>query len=223
MKANFEPKSPPLFSALRLKIKETGIVPVVRTDSTDKARTIIKALIEGGINVLEITMTIPGAIELIGELTGEYKTAAVIGAGTVLDAEIARRCVAAGAQFIVSPITDSETISFCNQNEIIVMPGALTPTEIFAAQTAGADIVKVFPVGAMGGVSYLKSVKAVFPHIEIVPTGGIDLENAVDYLRAGALAVGIGSELTRGEESEITKQAQILLGKKTNKNAPVVR
>lgn len=197
---------------VRSKIKETGIVPVIRTDSAEKARTIIKALIEGGINVLEITMTIPGAIQLIAELTGEYNMVAVIGAGTVLDAETARRCVAAGAQFIVSPIAVSGMISLCNQKEIIVMPGALTPTEIFAAQAAGADIVKVFPVGAMGGVSYLKSVKAVFPHIEIVPTGGINPENAVDYLKAGALAVGIGSELTSGEASEITKRAQLLLG-----------
>jgi len=193
------------------KIRKTGIVPVVRTDSTEKARKIVKALLEGGIDVLEITMTIPGAVELIAELTGKYQTAAVVGAGTVLDAETARRCVAAGAQFIVSPITDSETISFCAKNEIVVMPGALTPTEIFTAHTAGADIVKVFPVGAAGGASYLKSIKAVFPRVEIIPTGGVSLENAADYLKAGALAVGIGSELTRGEESEITKRARVLL------------
>lgn len=192
------------------KIKETGIIPVVRTDSADKARRIIDALIKGGIDVLEITMTIPGAIKLIDNLTNEYKTA-VIGAGTVLNADIARKCVAAGARFIVSPITDSETVSYCNQNQIVVMPGALTPNEIFAASTAGADIVKVFPAGSMGGASYLKSLKAVFPHVEIVPTGGIGVENAIDYLKAGAFAVGIGGELTGGKESEITKRARILL------------
>lgn len=197
---------------VRSKIKETGVVPVVRTDSAEKARTIIKALIEGGINVLEITMTIPGAIDLIAELSGEYQTVAIVGAGTVLDAATARRCVAAGARFIVSPIADAETISFCNQNQIVVMPGALTPTEIFAAQIAGADIVKVFPVGAMGGIAYLKSVKAVFPQIEIVPTGSINPQNAVEYLKAGALAVGIGNELTSGEASEITNRARLLRG-----------
>ncbi len=195
------------------KIRESGIIPVIRTDSAEKAQTVIKALLNGGINILEVTMTIPGAIELIARLTDEYKNTAVIGAGTVLDAQTAQNCIRAGAKFIVSPIFDLQTVSFCKDKEIAVMPGAITPTEIFTAWKAGADAVKIFPVSAMGGVTYLKAVKSVFPHIEIVPTGGVNLENAFDYIKAGALAVGIGSELTKGEESAITKQAQNLRDK----------
>ncbi len=196
------------------KIRNTKIIPVIRANSTDKAQIIIKALIEGGIDVLEITMTIPNAVELIARLSDEYKnTAIVIGAGTVLDAATAQKCVRAGAKFIVSPILNVETVSFCNQCKITVMPGALTPTEIFTAREAGADIVKVFPVSAMGGASYIKAVKTVFPRIEIVPTGGVNLENAVDYIKAGALAVGMGSELTKDKESTITTNAGNLRNK----------
>jgi len=190
------------------RIREIGIIPVIRADSHAKAQIIIKALIAGGINVLEVTMTIPNAVELIEQLTGEYKNTAVIGAGTVLDKQTADRCIGAGAQFIVSPILDLETVSFCSENEIAVLPGALTPTEIFAARKAGADLIKVFPVSAMGGVSYLKAIKTVFPQIEFVPTGGINLENAIDYIKAGAFAVGIGGELTKGQESIVTEKAR---------------
>ncbi len=195
------------------KIRETGIIPVIRTDSAEKAETVIEALIEGGINVLEVTMTIPDAVGLIRRLTSEYKNAVVIGAGTVLDRDAAQKCVEAGAKFIVSPILDLETVLFCNQNEITVMPGALTPTEIYSAWQAGADIVKIFPISAMGGISYLKAVKAVFPQFEFVPTGGINLENAIDYIKAGAFAVGMGSELTKEKESVITQQARNLRDK----------
>ncbi|MEJ7861712.1 MAG: bifunctional 4-hydroxy-2-oxoglutarate aldolase/2-dehydro-3-deoxy-phosphogluconate aldolase [Pyrinomonadaceae bacterium] len=194
------------------KIGETKIIPVIRTDSADKARIIVEALIDGGIDVLEVTMTIPGAVELIARLSDEYKNSAVvIGAGTVLDAETARNCIEAGAKFVVSPFLNVEIISFCNRNEIAAMPGALTPTEIFTARQVGADMVKVFPVSAMGGASYIKAVKTVFPQINIVPTGGISLDSAVDYIKAGASAVGIGGELTGVEESIITKQARNLL------------
>lgn len=192
------------------KIREIGIIPVIRTDSHEKARTVIKALIEGGISVLEVTMTIPDAIGLIEQLTVEYKNAAVIGAGTVLDKPTAKKCIEAGAKFIVSPILDSEIVSHCNQNEIAVIPGALTPTEIFAARQAGADLVKIFPVSAMNGVSYLKAIKTVFPQIEFVPTGGINLENAVKYIKSGAFAIGIGGKLTKGSEANIVKNAQNL-------------
>ncbi len=193
------------------RIKETKIIPVIRTRSADTAKIIIKALIKGGIDVLEVTMTIPGAPQLIAELTGQYKETAIIGAGTVLDKETARKCIEAGAKFIVSPAFNAEIVAFCNQNEITVMPGALTPTEIYTAKKAGADMVKVFPVSAMGGVSYIKAVKTVFPHVEIVPTGGVNLEDAVDYIKAGALAVGMGGELTKDKELIITKQARNLL------------
>ncbi len=190
------------------KIREIGVIPVVRARSHEEARAVIKALITGGIDVLEVTMTIPNAAELIARLTDEYRNAAVIGAGTVLDKQTAEKCAHAGAKFIVSPILDLETISFCNENEIAVLPGALTPTEVSAAQKAGADLVKVFPVSAMGGVSYLKAIKTIFPQIEFVPTGGINLENAVDYIKAGAFAVGMGGELTKGQESIITEKAR---------------
>ncbi|MBA4182834.1 MAG: bifunctional 4-hydroxy-2-oxoglutarate aldolase/2-dehydro-3-deoxy-phosphogluconate aldolase, partial [Acidobacteria bacterium] len=117
-------------------------------------------------------------------------------------------CIEAGAKFIVSPILDLETVSFCNENEIAVLAGALTPTEIFTVWKAGADLVKVFPVSAMGGISYLKAIKTVFPQIEFVPTGGINLENAVDYIKSGAFAIGMGGELTKGQESIISEKAR---------------
>ncbi|MBA3692455.1 MAG: bifunctional 4-hydroxy-2-oxoglutarate aldolase/2-dehydro-3-deoxy-phosphogluconate aldolase [Acidobacteria bacterium] len=190
------------------KIREVGIIPVVRAGSHEEAQIVIKALIAGGINVLEVTMTIPNAVELIARLTGEYRNATVIGAGTVLDRQSAEKCIEAGAKFIVSPILDLETVSFCNENEIAVLAGALTPTEIFTAWKAGADLVKVFPVSAMGGISYLKAIKTVFPQIEFVPTGGINLENAVDYIKSGAFAIGMGGELTKGQESIISEKAR---------------
>ncbi len=200
------------------KIRDTKIIPVIRAESADKAQIIIEALVRGGIDVLEITMTIPNAVELIARLSDEYKnTAVVIGAGTVLDKKTAQKCVRAGAKFVVSPILNLEIVSFCNQNKTAVMPGALTPTEIFTARQAGADIVKIFPVSAMGGVSYLKAVKTVFPHIEMIPTGGINLKNAVDYIKAGALAVGLGSELTKAKELTVTTKTRNLLAK-INKN-----
>lgn len=191
-------------------VKQTKIIPVIRTASTDAAKIIIRALIEGGINVLEVTMTVPRAADLIAELTVEYKKNAVIGAGTVLDAATAEKCVAAGAKFIVSPICDLETVAFCHRNETVVMPGALTPNEIFAASRAGADLVKVFPASALGGAAYIKAVKAVFPDIEMIPTGGIEIAKAVEYLKAGACAVGMGGELTKGDASNIIAAARRL-------------
>jgi len=193
------------------KIREMRIIPVIRTESAEKAKLVVEALVKGGINILEITMTIPGAVELIAELDDKYKAATIIGAGTVLDQKTARRCVEAGAKFVVSPILNAEIISFCNKSEIAVMPGALTPSEIYAARENGADLVKVFPASAAGGASYLKALKAVFPNIELIPTGGVTLENAVDYLKAGAFAVGIGGELTKDKEATITKNARNLL------------
>lgn len=193
------------------KIRELRIIPVIRSESADRAKLVVEALVKGGINILEITMTIAGAIELIAELTIEYKDAAIIGAGTVLDKNTARKCVEAGAKFVVSPILNSETVSFCSQSEIVVMPGALTPTEIYAAWRAGADAVKIFPVSAAGGASYVKALKTVFPHIELIPTGGINLETAVDYIKAGALAVGMGGELIKDNDSIISTYARQLL------------
>lgn len=188
------------------QIREIRIIPVVRTKSYDEAKDVIEAVLVGGINALEITMTTPNAIGLIAECAEKYGDKVIVGAGTVTDLETARQCVDAGVKFIVSPIFDEETVKFCNQNEIVIMPGALTPTEIFNASKNGADVVKVFPVSSMGGVSHLKAVKSVFPNIEIVPTGGVNLENFNEYLNVGAFAVGIGSDLTGGDLKTVTQR-----------------
>jgi len=195
------------------KIREVGIIPVIRTTSADEARSVIGAILAGGIKILEITMTIPNAVELIENLAQELNNDAIIGAGTVLNIETAQKCIEAGAKFIVSPIFNAKIVSLCNQSSIVVISGALTPTEIFIAWQNGADLVKVFPASAMGGASYLKAVKAVFPQIEIVPTGGVNLENATDFIEAGAFAVGIGGELTAGYPSMIIELARNLCSK----------
>jgi len=177
------------------RITATGIVPVVRAPSSDDALKVVDAVRAGGIDVVEITMTVPGAVELVHELTRRCGEEVVVGAGTVLDAETARACILAGAAFVVSPILDEATITCCRRYGVPVMPGALTPTEVVRAWQAGADIVKVFPCGAMGGASYVKSLKAPLPQIELVPTGGVALETAGDFIAAGASAVGAGAVL----------------------------
>lgn len=176
------------------KIKQIGILPVIRASSAAEAEQVIKAIARGGIKTIEITMTVPDAVDLIADLS-KSNADILIGAGTALDAKTAERCVRAGAKFIISPALDFDTIKFCNENEIVVMPGALTPTEILAAWNAGADFVKVFPASAMGGASYLKSLKAPLPHVKLIPTGGVSLATAADFFRAGAEAVGVGADL----------------------------
>lgn len=196
------------------RILETGIIPVIRAASADEARKVIEAIKLGGISVLEITMTVPGAVSLIKTISNRYGSDVLVGAGTVLNAETARDCVSAGARFIISPALNLETIAFCNEKEIVVMPGALTPTEIIAAWQAGADFVKVFPAGAVGGASYVKSLKAPLPHIKIIPTGGVSLKNAADFIKAGASAIGVGAELVdleavrSGNTNLITERAK---------------
>lgn len=177
------------------QITGTGVIPVIRAASADEARRAIDAIKTGGIAIFEITMTVPGAVSLIEKLVASYGAEALIGAGTVLDAATARECIDAGARFIISPALNLDTILFCNQAETVVMPGALTPTEILTAWNAGADFVKVFPAGALGGASYLKSLKAPLPHIKLIPTGGVSLQTAADFIRAGASAVGVGADL----------------------------
>ena len=174
-------------------IKRTRIVPVVRAASAEEALRIVDALLEGGIDVLEITMTVPGAVETIQELA--KRTEALVGAGTVLDAGTAQACIDAGARFIVSPALNIETVEACNALDIVVAPGALTPTEVVNAYNAGGDVVKVFPCDALGGATYLKSLKAPLPHIPLMPTGGVSLDTVRAFLDAGAVAVGVGSSL----------------------------
>jgi len=190
------------------QIREIGIIPVVRATTTDEAMRAIHAIREGGISVLEITMTVPGAIKVIEEVANRFGNEAVVGAGTVLDPEIAEACISSGAQFVVSPALNLETIACCRRHEITVMPGALTPTEVVQAWNAGADFVKVFPAGAVGGPSYLKSLKAPLPQIELVPTGGVSLKTAADFIKAGAAALGVGADLVAGESSAITERAK---------------
>jgi 2-dehydro-3-deoxyphosphogluconate aldolase/(4S)-4-hydroxy-2-oxoglutarate aldolase len=195
-------------------IKDIGVIPVVRATSADEAMRAIDAIREGGISVLEITMTVPGAVKLIEELAKRYGKDAVVGAGTVLDPETANECISSGAQFVVSPALNLETIACCQKRDIAVMPGALTPTEVVQAWNAGADFVKVFPAGAVGGPSYLKALKAPLPQIELVPTGGVSLTTAGDFIRAGAAALGVGTDLVdinairEGQSAVITERAK---------------
>jgi 2-dehydro-3-deoxyphosphogluconate aldolase/(4S)-4-hydroxy-2-oxoglutarate aldolase len=196
------------------RIREVGIVPVVRATSAAEALDAVEAIRAGGIPILEITLTVPGAVQIIHDLTGRLGDAALIGAGTVLDADAARACIDAGARVIVSPALDLPTIEACRKAGIPIFPGALTPTEIVTAWKAGADAVKVFPANAVGGASYLKSVKAPLPQVELLPTGGVSLQTAAAFIAAGAFALGVGADLVdlaalrRGDAAAITQKAK---------------
>jgi len=198
-------------------IRDTGLIPVVRAESADQALRAVAALKAGGLDVLEITMTVPGAVEVIRSTTAECGPETLIGAGTVLDPETARACIEAGAKFIVSPALNEDTIKFCREQGVAVFPGALTPTEVVRAWKAGADAVKVFPAGAVGGASYLKALKAPLPQIELIPTGGVSLKTASDFIKAGALALGVGADLVdpqalrEGNSTLITERARQFL------------
>lgn len=182
-------------------LREIGLVPVLRAQSVDQAMALAAAVAAGGVTVLEITMTVPGAIQVMRKLA-EQRPDILIGAGTVLDAETARMCILEGAQFIVSPALNLKTIEMCHRYSIAVLPGALTPTEIVTAWQAGADVVKVFPANAMGGAKYLSSLKGPLPQVEMIPTGGVMLGTAAEFLEAGAFALGVGSDLVAAKEIE---------------------
>jgi len=195
-------------------IARVGLVPVVRASSADEAMSVVEAIREGGVSVLEITMTVPGALGVMEQVARRFGSDVVLGAGTVLDGETARACILAGAQFVVSPALNPATIEVCRRYSIAVIPGALTPTEVLAAWTAGADVVKVFPCGALGGASYIKSLKAPLPHIDLIPTGGVSLKTAADFIKAGSLALGVGADLVdtmavvQGNARAITEKAR---------------
>jgi 2-dehydro-3-deoxyphosphogluconate aldolase / (4S)-4-hydroxy-2-oxoglutarate aldolase len=195
------------------RIHECGVLPVIRASSAEEARSVIDAIAAGGITTIEVTMTIPDAVKLIAELC-RGRDDLLIGAGSVLDPESARECINAGAKFIVSPATNFETIGHCNEKEIVVVPGALTPTEILNATEAGADIVKVFPADSMGGAKYLRSLKAPMPLLKLIPTGGVNQSTAAEFIRAGAEAIGVGADLVdlgairEGRASAITDAAR---------------
>ena len=176
-------------------ILEIGIVPVVRTESAEGAIRSIEAIYKGGIRAAEITMTVPGAIRALEKVADEFGDKIVLGAGTVLDPETARACMLAGAEFIVTPSLNLATVEICKRYSKVVTPGALTPTEVVTAWQAGADLVKIFPCSAVGGAKYIKALRAPFPQIEMIPTGGVTLETTPDFLKAGAAAVAVGAEL----------------------------
>jgi 2-dehydro-3-deoxyphosphogluconate aldolase/(4S)-4-hydroxy-2-oxoglutarate aldolase len=196
------------------RIREVGLVPVLRARSHDEALAIALAVEKGGVPVLEITMTVPGAIDVIRQVIEKCGTRVLVGAGTVLDPESARLCILAGAQFVVSPSLKISTIEMCHRYAIPVFPGALTPTEVVTAWEAGADAVKVFPCSAVGGASYLKALKAPLPQIELIPTGGVSLSTAEQFLSAGAFALGVGGDLidaaaiAAGKLDQITENAK---------------
>jgi 2-dehydro-3-deoxyphosphogluconate aldolase/(4S)-4-hydroxy-2-oxoglutarate aldolase len=177
------------------RIMEVGLIPVVRASSTDEASAIVEAIKTGGISVLEITMTVPGAIRLIEKISERYGNDVLLGAGTVLDAETARAVILAGAEFIVTPSLRLSTIEVCKRYSKVVIPGALTPTEVITAWEAGADFVKVFPCDNVGGPKYIKALKGPFPQIDFIPTGGVNLNTAAEFIAAGSAALAVGSEL----------------------------
>jgi len=176
-------------------IVDIGIVPIARTTSAESAILAIEAIYRGGIRAAEITMTVPGALKALEKIADKFGDQIVLGAGTVLDPETARACMLAGAEFFVTPSLRLSTIEVVKRYSKVIMPGALTPTEVLTAWEAGADMVKIFPCGNVGGPKYIKALKGPFPQIEMVPTGGVNLETAGEFLKAGACAVAVGGEL----------------------------
>jgi 2-dehydro-3-deoxyphosphogluconate aldolase/(4S)-4-hydroxy-2-oxoglutarate aldolase len=172
-----------------------GLVPVVRVSSAEEAIEVADALKEGGVSVIEITMSVQGAIEVIRELTQKYRDKIILGAGTVLDPETGRAALLAGAQFLVSPTLNLDLIHLAHRYSAVVIPGTMTPTEVLTAWNAGADLVKVFPAAQLGGPEYIKALRGPLPQVLLVPTGGVNLQNAGAFIRAGAVALGAGGEL----------------------------
>ncbi len=175
-------------------IEAGGVVAVIRLKQPDRLRAIVDAVAEGGVRALEVTMTVPGAIDLIAALAPSLPPEFLLGAGTVVDGDTARRAIAAGAQFVVGPVFRPEVLAACHERDVAVMPGCFSPTEILEAWDAGADIVKVFPATVLGP-AFFKDLRGPLPHVKLMPTGGVTLDNAGDWIRAGAVAVGVGTAL----------------------------
>ena|ERR1700761_1094595 len=199
------------------RITSVGIVPVVRAGSAKHAEMATEAVRAGGVPIVEITMTVPGAINLIARLVGSVGGEVLVGAGTVLDAATARQCIDAGAEFIVSPGFDAATVEYVRREEKVMMAGALTPTEVITAWKAGSDFVKIFPCSATGGAKYIQALRGPLPQIPMIPTGGVNLQTAADFIRAGVAALGVGGELVSaaalrsGEMAPITEAAKALV------------
>jgi 2-dehydro-3-deoxyphosphogluconate aldolase/(4S)-4-hydroxy-2-oxoglutarate aldolase len=199
---------------IAMRVAEIGIVPVVRAATAKQGMQAAEAVCAGGIPIVEMTMTVPGAIDLIAQISKSMGSDVLIGAGTVTDAGIAQRCIDAGAQFLVSPGFDLETVKLANRLGTLIMAGGLTPTEVITAWKAGSDLVKIFPCGTVGGAKYIKALKAPLPHIPMIPTGGVNLNTAAEFIQAGSAALGIGGELVSasalqsGNTGEIVETAR---------------
>jgi 2-dehydro-3-deoxyphosphogluconate aldolase / (4S)-4-hydroxy-2-oxoglutarate aldolase len=181
-------------AAITAAIEQAGIVAIIRMKEPDKVRAVADAIAAGGARALEVTMTVPRAVELIAELAPTMPSGLLLGAGTVVDAATAKRVIDAGAQFVVGPVFRREVIAACHELDVPVLPGCFTPTEILDAWDAGADIVKVFPATALGP-GFIKDVRAPLPQVKLMPTGGVTLDNAGEWIKAGAVAVGVGTAL----------------------------
>jgi 2-dehydro-3-deoxyphosphogluconate aldolase/(4S)-4-hydroxy-2-oxoglutarate aldolase len=198
-------------------IERVGLIPVLRAKNAAQALAVVKAMVAGGVTVVEVTMTVPGAIDLLKKLKQEYGDKLLLGSGTVTTAEQAEATIDAGAEFVVSPSLHPAVIAMTKKKGKLSIPGSLTPTEVITAWEAGADYVKIFPCSAMGGASYLKSLLAPFPQLKLIPTGGVTLETAESFLRAGARALGVGSDLVNlaavdaGTSETITETARAYL------------
>jgi 2-dehydro-3-deoxyphosphogluconate aldolase / (4S)-4-hydroxy-2-oxoglutarate aldolase len=196
------------------QIRKVGLVPVLRAPSAELAIAAAAAIEAGGVPVLEVTMTVPGALDVIRAVVKSSQGRVLVGAGTVLDPETARACMLAGAQFIVSPALNVKTIEVCRRYSVAVIPGALTPTEVVTAWEAGADVVKVFPCSAVGGAKYLTALKGPLPQVDLIPTGGVSLANVAEFFAAGAMALGVGgdlvdtSALANGKPEVVTENAR---------------
>jgi len=176
-------------------LERIGLIPVLRARNSTQAHAVVQAMIAGGVTVVEVTMTVPGAVDLLRELKSEYGDKLLLGSGTVTTAKQAEATIEAGAEFVVSPSFHPEVVAATKALKKLSIPGALTPTEVITAWDAGADYVKIFPCSAVGGASYLKALLAPFPHLKLIPTGGVTQETAANFLRAGARALGVGSDL----------------------------
>lgn len=199
------------------RIEEIGIVPVVRAANVDEARRAVDAICTGGIRVIEVTMTVPNAPAMIQELERQYGNEVLTGAGTVTTAKQAEICLDAGAHFLVSPGLSVPVVQTAAKRGILAIPGALTPTEVMAAVEAGVQLVKIFPCGSVGGPKHIKALKAPFPQIRLIPTGGVSLSNAAEYFAAGSFALGVGADLVdlaalrRNEPAKIIDMAKALI------------
>ncbi len=198
------------------RMLNTGVVAIVRLKSADSLQQVADAIVQGGVDVIEFTMTTPGALGILEAASKKLGDSVILGAGTVLDPESARAAILAGAKFIVSPSLDQGTIEICHRYGVVAVPGVLTPTEITSALGWGADLIKLFPA-SIGGPDYLKAVRAPLPQAPLVPTGGVEVENAGAYIRAGAIAVAVGGSLVNaklvagGEFGKMTEIAKRLV------------